>query len=105
MDKQIPLSDAARAEEQEHDGIHRCSRSGYQRLMLVTWLTPAARTPATAAGSSSMRTPVRRRIRSAVEEHRQCSAPGCIIITHGTSITSAPGAAVREWIRPSTPIG
>jgi glyoxylase-like metal-dependent hydrolase (beta-lactamase superfamily II) len=36
MDRQIPLSDSARADERSHDGIHEVTADlGYQRLMLV----------------------------------------------------------------------
>lgn len=87
MDKQIPLSDAARAEEHEHDGIHEVRVDlAYQRLMLVNvafagragagdrgWALIDAGLPGTA--------PL---IRNAAEERfGKGSRPAAIIMTHG----------------------
>jgi glyoxylase-like metal-dependent hydrolase (beta-lactamase superfamily II) len=87
MDKQIPLSDSARADEGSHDGIHEVAPDlGYQRLMLVNvvfygrpgagdraWTLVDAGLPGTA--------PL---LRSAAEDRFGKDArPAAIVMTHG----------------------
>jgi glyoxylase-like metal-dependent hydrolase (beta-lactamase superfamily II) len=105
MDKQIPLSDRARADEGAHDGVHEVAPDlGYQRLMLVNVVFvghPGAGdrgwtlVDAGLAGTAPL-------IRHAAEERFGRDArPAAIVMTHGHfDHVGALARLAEEWDAP-----